>query len=494
MKRPPIIAVVGHIDHGKSKLLHALRDMDEVPKEAGDITQHIGAYELHATYDGAERKATIIDTPGHEAFSHVREHGLEIADIALLVVSSEEGWKEQTKETHDVIRASDIPYIVVFTKTDTEKSNIEAAKQSVLQHGVLLEGLGGSVPWIGVSSTENDGIKDLIELIFLTTDVYDIVEDRTDGSVGILIEADINPRVGITGTALILRDKVTSDCYVRVGSSVAPLRIMTDDRGKKVSEAVPSMPIRIAGFDTIPPIGKPVFRYASKKGAVDDAAKESEKERQHAAAPGKQGRTIHLVLRSDTASGLTSIERAISAVAEKGIVFSVLKKGVGQVTEEDVRIAQAQDDGHVIGFHTTAADRRTEHLAERTNTPVRLFPTIYGVIDWARNLSQEKRGTYEMQNITGEATIIRIFDQQPSQGIHIIGAQVTGGSFAKGQSVAVRRNGTAAGQFIIESLEQRNREQEEVSGEKTQFAMRVRGDGSIALQDTVVALPSLSET
>ena len=162
--RPPIIAIVGHIDHGKSKLQHALRNMDAKIIEAGDITQHIGAYELHATYEGSDRRATVIDTPGHEAFSHVREHGADLADLALLVISSEEGWKPQTKEAYTLIQEKNMPCIIVFTKIDTEKANLERAKQTVLQEGILLEGLGGSMPWIAVSSVTNEGIPDLIDL------------------------------------------------------------------------------------------------------------------------------------------------------------------------------------------------------------------------------------------------------------------------------------------------------------------------------------------
>ncbi|MDE0243116.1 MAG: GTP-binding protein [Candidatus Kaiserbacteria bacterium] len=490
--RPPIIAVVGHIDHGKSTLQQAIRNANTELKEAGDITQHIGAYELHASYEGSERRATIIDTPGHEAFLHVREHGLEIADIALLVVSSEEGWKEQTQETYEVIQKLKTPFIIVFTKIDTEKANIETAKQSVLKQGILLEQLGGSIPWIGVSSTTGEGVSDLIDLIFLTTDVYEIVEDRTDGSVGTLVEADIDPKVGITGTVIVLQGSLTSDHYVRIGSSTAPLRIMTNDRGKKVTDVVPSTPVRIAGFDTVPAIGAPVFRYDSRKDATEAAKSAVSKKQQRTVDTGERGRTISLVIRSDTASGLTSIERAVAAVAEEGITFSIVKRAVGQVTEEDVRIAKSQDGGQVLGFHTTA-DQRAKRLAERTDTPIHLFPTIYEVTAWAKELSQEKRGTYELQNVTGEASIIRIFEEQPAQNTYIVGAQVTEGSFKKGQSIAIKRGESIAGQFVVESLEQRNKEQDSVSGEKQQFAMRIKGEGSVALQDTAVALPDLTD-
>ena len=465
--------------------------MDTQVRETGDITQHIGAYELHAAYEGKERRATIIDTPGHEAFSHIREHGLDLADIALLVVSSEEGWRRQTGEAHAIIGEKNMPYIVVFTKIDTEKSDTERAKRSVMEQGVPLEGYGGSVPWVAVSSVTNEHIADLIELIFLTADVYDITEDDGNAGAGLLVEADIDPKTGIAGTVIVLKGTLESSKYIRAGGSVAPLRIMKNDRGGDVQSAVPSAPVRVIGFDTIPPTGEPVFIHDTKKEAADAA----KKERSEAGAremPDNGGRTIPLVLRSDTASGLSSIEYAVKKMAVDGVSFAIIKQGVGDVTEEDVRLAAAQDDGHVIGFHT-GADRRAQHLAERNGTTIRLFPTIYELIDWVTAISEKKKDAYETEHPTGSAVIIRIFDENSTRGTHIVGAQMRDGSFTVGQNIMIRRNGANAGRFVIESIEQRNRKQESVSGEKTQFAMSIRGGEPVALQDTALALPDVPE-
>ena len=490
--RPPIIAVVGHIDHGKSTLQHALRKADTALSEAGDITQHIGAYELHTQYEGAERRATIIDTPGHKAFSMVREHGLDLADIALLVVSSEEGWKEQTAEAYATIQEKQLPHIIVFTMIDKPQANIERAKQTVMQEGVLLEGFGGSVPWIGVSSITGEGISDLIELIFLTTDVYEIIEDRTDGSVGILVEAVVDPKVGITGTVIVLQGALEQSKYICVGHTVAPLRIMKDDKGKTVSLAKPSMPVQVAGFDAVPPVGSPVFLYDTKKEALESA----ERQRSHSMQGSKVEDSakkiiIPLVLRSDTASGLSSIQQAIDAVVSDGVQFTVIKSSVGEITEEDVRLALAQDGGQVLGFHTSA-DQRAKQLAERSDITIHLFPTIYEVTKWATTLSTQKQEGYEIQNPTGTAEVIRIFEEQSTQGVYIIGAQIQNGSFSIEQNVAITRNKQVVGRFTIDSIEQRNATQETVSGEKTQFAMRIRGDGEvkeIKMGDIVLALP-----
>ena len=488
-KRPPIIAVVGHIDHGKSTLQHALRKADTDLSEAGDITQHIGAYELHAQYEGAERRATIIDTPGHEAFSMVREHGLDLADIALLVISSEEGWKEQTAEAYVAIQEKQLPHIIVFTMIDKPESNIERAKQTVMQKGVLLEGLGGSVPWIGVSSITAEGISDLIELIFLTTDVYEIIEDRKDGSVGMLVEAVVDPKIGITGTVIVLQGVLEQSKYIRVGDTIAPLRIMKDDKGNMVSVAKPSMPVQVAGFDAIPPVGTSVFLHTSKKEAMEAMEKrQSSVDQKNAEATDANKVVIPLVLRSDTASGLSSIQQAIDATTTDDVQFTVIKSSVGGITEEDVRLALAQDGGQVLGFHTHV-DQRAKQLAERSDITIHLFPTIYEVVQWATTLSTQRREMYATSNPTGTAEIIRIFEEQSAQNGHIVGAQITNGSFSVGQQIALVRHKNVVGRFTVESIEQRNSTQESVSGEKTQFAMRIRGDGEVKVSDTVLALP-----
>ncbi len=488
-KRPPVIAVVGHIDHGKSKLQQALRNMDTHMREAGDITQHISAYELAVPYEGVERRATIIDTPGHEAFSHIREHGLGLADLALLVVSSEEGWQKQTTEVYARIQQENIPHIIVFTKIDTEQSDLERAKQSVLREGILLEGLGGDIPWIGISSTTNEGIPALIELMFLTTDVYDIIEDRRDGSIGVLVEAGIDSKVGIVGTVITLAGELTNSGYVRVGGCIAPLRIMKNDRGESVSSITPSTPVRIFGFADVPPVGESVFFHATKKEALE-AAKVYVSARHTHAETGDAERTIPIVLRSDTASGLMSIEHALRTVPVQGVHFRIIKRDVGDITEEDVRLALSQHDGQVIGFHTSA-DQRARALAERSGRTIHLFPTIYELIEWSTMIAERKQSAYEMDNRTGTATVIRVFESQPAQQLHIVGLQIQDGEFRTGQYATVIKNGASAGRFVITSIQQRNQEQDGVSGEKTQFAAQIKGDGAVSLQDTIAGLPNM---
>lgn len=489
--RPPVVAVVGHIDHGKSRLQQALRKMDTDLNEAGDITQHIGAYEIHTKYEGDARRATVIDTPGHEAFSHIREHGLELADIALLVISSEEGVKDQTKETYAVIQKTNTPCIIVFTKTDTEKSNLESAKMSALQNGILLEKFGGSLPWVAVSSIKGTGIQELLDLVFLTTDVCELTEDRKDGSVGVLVEVDVDKKVGIAGTVLVLQGKIEGRKYISVGRSISPLRIIENDRGKKVTEATPSTPVRVIGFDSIPNIGKPVFIHESKKEATEYTKKFPVDDEAHSQKDINAEYIIPAIIRSDTASGLTSIENAIRTGVPEGIAFKIIKSSVGEVTEEDMRMALAEGSGRVVGFHTEI-NSLAQQLADKNPNTLFTFSTIYEVIDWAKNISQKEKENYEMKHTTGTAKVIRMFESEESQGKFIIGAQIVSGEFQIGQDITVIRGETTVGRFAVKTIQQHSKDCDNVSGLKTQFASKIKGEGKIQTDDIILGLPILS--
>ena len=489
--RPPVVAVVGHIDHGKSTLQQALREVSDDLNEAGSITQHIGAYEVHTTYEGTPRRCTVIDTPGHNAFSDIRTYSTNLADIAILVISSEEGYAEQTGESLRAIQKSGIPYIVAFTKSDSPKSDIESAKMSVLKNGVLLEGLGGDTPWVSVSAKTGQGIRELIDLLFLTVDVYEIVGHRTDGSIGTLLEVEIDTRAGIAGTVLLLDGELSGKRYISVGTSVAPLRILENDRGERLESATPSTPVRVVGFDTIPPLGEPVFLHEGKKEATQWV-------RTYAVAD-SSGDTVDtveaehiipIVVRANTASGIQSIVSAIKESVPSGIAFKVIRSAVGSVSEEDVRTALAEKNGVVVGFHTDI-DGTAQTLSERNPGVLLTFDTIYEIIDWAKQLSAKEKEEYQMRNITGSGKVIRIFSADEANGVYIVGIQVTEGVFEVGQRMQVVRNGSPAASFTIETLEQRNQSVSQVEGVKTQFATKVTGEGNVSLDDVVQALPTI---
>ena len=485
--RPAIVTIVGHIDHGKSTLLKAVRKSDQDLNEHGDITQHIGAYEITHNYEGADRKLTMIDTPGHEAFSHIREHGVDIADIAFLVVSSEEGAKEQTIESYKIIQEKNIPFIIVFTKSDTEKANLEKAKMSVLEKGILLEGLGGDVPYISVSSKTMENISDLIDLTFLTSDLYEITGEAKEGeSLGVVIEANMDVKRGIAATVIVHKGKLMEGKYVRAKDSIAPLRIMENDRGKKLDEVSPSTPVKIVGFDKVPEVGSEVYMYDTKKEAlaeVENIVPMAEEKKKDIAC------TIYLIVKTDTAGSLETIKNSFASIDTDKISFEIIKTGIGELSEDDINFANNSDkEIHVIGFHTKVSGN-LDQLAQRLGVSLHIFNTIYELFDWSKEVSTQVVKTKEFDTKTGEATIIRIFEE--GQGNHIVGIQIKEGSFKVGQKILIQKGKQNVGEYTIETIEQRNQKVEEVEGQKTQFASKIKGEGEIALDYTVLGLGEL---
>src|SRR3989338_2741593 len=253
--RPPIVAIVGHIDHGKSTLLDYIRKTNVVEAEAGGITQHLSAYEAVHKNAGGEHKITFLDTPGHEAFKAMRSRGLEVADVAILVVSAEDGVKPQTLEALKLIDGVKIPYIVALTKIDKPSANVEKAKASLLESGIYLEGMGGNVPYVAVSGKTGAGVPELLDLILLAAELEGLTADPSLPGEGVVIEAHIDSKRGNTATLVVENGSVRSGEFVVSSEALAPVRIMENFLGKPIKEALPGSPVRIVGFSSLPQVG-----------------------------------------------------------------------------------------------------------------------------------------------------------------------------------------------------------------------------------------------
>ena len=266
--RPPIVTVMGHIDHGKSTLLDYIRNTKVTETEAGGITQHISAYEAeHTLEDGTTRTITFLDTPGHEAFQHLRSRGSSVADVAILVVAADDGVKPQTMEAHKAITESGIPYVVAITKIDKSNADIERAKYSLLEHGIYLEGLGGNISYIPISSKTGEGIGQLLDIVLLTVDLEPPMGTPEKPATGIVIESHCDPRRGISAVLLVQDGTMKKGDYVVAGNTCAPLRIMENFLGRTVEEVTFSSPVMVVGFSDIPPVGEPFTTVADKKTA-----------------------------------------------------------------------------------------------------------------------------------------------------------------------------------------------------------------------------------
>ena len=265
--RPPIIAIVGHIDHGKSTLLDYIRTSNVVGGEAGGITQHLSAYEaVHKNATG-EHKITFLDTPGHEAFTKMRSRGLEVADVAILVVSAEDGAKPQTLEALKLIAETKTPYVVAFTKIDKPSANLEKAKMSLLEHNIFLEGLGGEVPFVAVSGKSGEGIPELLDLLLLAAELEGVSADFSAPAEGVVIEAHVDQKRGNTATLIIENGVLESGTFVVSGEAFAPVRIMENFLGKPIKTASAGSPVGIVGFSTLPKVGDRWHVVDKKKDA-----------------------------------------------------------------------------------------------------------------------------------------------------------------------------------------------------------------------------------
>lgn len=276
--RSPVVSVMGHIDHGKSTLLDYIRKTNIVAKEAGGITQHIGAYEVvHKNQEGKDKKITFLDTPGHAAFAGIRSRSANVADIAILVVSAEEGVKPQTTEALKYIRSAKLPFIVAITKIDKPEANIEKAKQTLMEQEVYVEGYGGDVPSVPVSSKTGEGIPELLEMILLVAELQGFTADTDKPAEGFVIEAKVDKAKGIIATLIIKNGALEKGMAIVSGESISSVRIMENALGKNIDRAESGSPVRIVGWNTIPVVGTPFSAFKTKKEAEAKLALAKEK-------------------------------------------------------------------------------------------------------------------------------------------------------------------------------------------------------------------------
>jgi len=268
IERPPIIVVMGHIDHGKSTLLDYIRKTNVVEGESGGITQHISAYEVHhKDKNGSDHRITFLDTPGHEAFSAMRARGAVLADIAILIVSAEDGIKAQTMEAYNEIKNSKTPFIVAINKIDKPNANPEKVKNELLEKEIYLEGYGGDIPYVEISAKTGQGIPEILDMMLLIAELEELKADTSVNGQGIVIESNVDPKKGISATLVITDGTLKKGMCISAGESISPVRLIENFLGESVPEATFSSPVRITGFNSVPKVGSKFVACASKKEA-----------------------------------------------------------------------------------------------------------------------------------------------------------------------------------------------------------------------------------
>lgn len=479
-QRPPIVAIVGHIDHGKSTLLDYIRKSNVVAGEAGGITQHLSAYE--AAHNG--RVITFLDTPGHEAFKAMRSRGLEVADVAILVVSAEDGVKPQTLEAVKLIEGVGIPYIVALTKADKPGANLDRAKSSLLENGIYLEGMGGSIPSIAVSGKTGQGIPELLDLILLAGELEGLSADLKLPAEGVVIEAHVDAKRGTSATLIIQNGSLISGKYVVSGESFAPVRIMENFLGKSVKEAHAGSPVRIIGFSSLPDVGSPFIMLPSKKEAEEKARvarlerlAEAAKAAHKPAAPKpvpiqgsgtEEGEAeakpekiiLPLLIKTDVAgTGEAVVHEIKKLTVPESMELRVVGMGVGSVSEADVKAVTGALPGLIVGFNVKV-DTRAHELAERDGIAIGLFDIIYKLAEWVAEEIEKRRPRERVEEKTGSARILKIFST--AKGKTVLGGRVEEGLLKERAEVRIMRHDLELGRGEIVSLQSQKKDVKEV--------------------------------
>ncbi len=430
----PVITVLGHVDHGKTTLLDAIRKTNIATREHGGITQKIGASQVEIVHEKQKRKITFIDTPGHEAFMQMRGRGAKVADIGLLVVSAVDGVMPQTKESIKILKASGIPYIVVLTKSDVPDKNVEKVKGQLLKEEVLLEGQGGDVPVVEVSAKANDNIKELLDLILLVSDMHPI--QASDTFKGVVIESRLDTKAGpratvvIKGGKLSLRDEIVSR---EVSGRV---RTLINDKGEQVKTASIGDAIEVLGFEKVPIVGSII----NKKGEKIEK-EEDQKSSVEAFREGSE-ELLRVIIVGDSYG---SLEAIVAAVEEK---INIVSKKTGEVTPADIMFAKSVG-AIILGFNAKITPQ-IEKLAREEKVLVRNYNLIYEMIAEIEDFLEGKRLSLE-EKIFGKAKIQASF---PFDKQKILGVAILEGRLAKGDRIRIERDDNSIGEGTIASVRQ----------------------------------------
>ncbi len=479
---------MGHIDHGKSTLLDYIRKSNVVEGEAGGITQHLSAYEITIPYQGTDRHITFIDTPGHAAFSGMRVRGASAADIAILVVSAEDGVKAQTIEALNTIKNANIPYIVAINKIDRPEANIERTKQMLAEQEVLVEGYGGTVPWVAVSAKVGTGVPELLDTILLVADLEDIANNPTGPVAGIVIESRLDPKRGIAGTVVIKSGTLTSGSFVVAGKAITTTRIMENFLGKPLTSAGPGTPVHLVGFDSAPEVGTPITVFAKKRDAEDYVEELSTATTVEMTPINPDHKVVPIIIKTDVFGTAEAIERELQKISVEGLHIKIIQKGVGAIGESDIRMAQSDKETIVLGFNV-GLDARAKETNQSVGALVQTFDIIYKLTEWLLEELERRRPRVKTRNVTGTAKVLKVFSKTKDR--QVIGCRVDSGVLTSGAKVSIiRRDFALTNGTIIEIQQAKQKVREIAEGE---CGMQVECKNDIAPGDILEAFIMVTE-
>lgn len=447
-KRPPVICVMGHVDHGKTSLLDAIRKTNVIDKEAGGITQAIGAYTVTIN----DEKITFLDTPGHEAFTAMRMRGANATDIAVLVVAADDGVMPQTVEAINHAKAAGIEIIVAVNKMDKPNANMDRVKQELTEYELVPVDWGGSTEFVPVSAKTGTGISDLLETILLTADILELKANVNRRARGLVIEAELDKGRGPVATVLVQKGTLQVGDYISAGASSGKVRAMIDDKGRRVKEATPSMPVEILGLNDVPNAGEIFIAHANDKEAKNFAATfvAQNKEKLLEDTKAKMSlddlfsqiqagnlKELNIIIKADVQGSVEAVKQSLLKLSNEEVVVKVIHGGVGAINESDVSLASASS-AIIIGFNVRP-DAQAKASAEREGVDIRLYKVIYQAIEDVEAAMKGMLDPIYEEKVIGHAEVRQIF--KASAIGNIAGSYVMDGCFQRGCKIRISREG-----------------------------------------------------
>jgi translation initiation factor IF-2 len=458
LPRPPVVTVMGHVDHGKTKLLDAIRQTNVVDSEAGGITQHIGAYQ--ATVNG--QKITFLDTPGHEAFTAMRAHGANITDVTILVVAADDGVMPQTIEAINHARAAGVPIVVAINKIDKENADPNRVKQQLTEAGLVVEEWGGDIVSVEISAKEKTGIEALLESVLLVAEMEELKANPNQAAAGVVIEAEKDKTMGPLATVLIQSGTLKEGDTVVVGGTWGRVRAMFNDMGKRIKKAEPSTPTEILGLNDVPQVGDNLAAVVDERHAQAVLSRrrvEMEQESARAARPvnldnlydqistGKV-KELNVILKTDVQGSIEPIRTSLERLATDEVKVRIIHSATGNINESDVMLAAASN-GLIIGFSVTATEG-ARHLASASGVAIHYYNVIYNLVD---DVEKALKGMLEptyVEVIDGRATVQAVFPA--GKGSRVAGVMVNEGKVTRNASVRVTRSKQVVADATVSSL------------------------------------------
>lgn len=442
---PPVVTIMGHVDHGKTTLLDTIRKTKVAAGEAGGITQHIGAYQVEIN----GQKITFLDTPGHEAFTAMRARGAQVADIAVVVVAADDGVMPQTREAIDHAQAAKMPIIIALNKIDKTDANPDHVKQQLAEIGIVIEEYGGDVVCVPVSARRGTGIDELLEMILLVAEVQDIKANPNRPATGVIIEARLEKSSGATATVLVQQGTLKMGDNVVVGSMAGKVRAMTNDRGKRVMKAPPSTPVSILGLPEVPQAGDRLEVVPDERTAKQIATRVSEQRKNESTPMGtvsldtlymqmQEGKVkeLNIILKCDVQGSAEALKNALSKIGEENLKVRLIREGIGNISETDVHLAAASG-AIIIGFNVNA-DGAAQRMAQKEVVDIRYYNIIYKLID---DIQAALTGMLEptfREVIEGHAEVQQTF--KAGRNLVIAGCRVQDGKLTRSSQARVLRN------------------------------------------------------